>query len=113
MEDRTTASNPPPEGQDGTQSMIQIPVDRQRTALAGRIILIGALFSVISAISYVPLYLQTGDWQILLGVAGILLGALCLIPARSLVRRPLSRWHWCWSGRSREASLLAPFGSGC
>ena len=108
MEDRTTASNPPPEGQDGTQPMIQIPVDRQRTALAGRIILIGALFSVISAISYVPLYLQTGDWQILLGVAGILLGALCLIPARSMVRRGMIEASGYWV----LVALAVTFGTG-
>jgi GAF domain-containing protein/HAMP domain-containing protein len=64
------------------------PTPEERRAVAlGRMMLFGAVFAAISAGSFLVLYLRTGAWQVLVDVAGILLGALCLAPARWSARR--------------------------
>jgi GAF domain-containing protein/HAMP domain-containing protein len=108
MEDTTTASNSVPEEQAGPQVISLMPEDRHRAEMAARIILIGGVFSGIAMIPYVPLYLQTGAWQIIFGVGGIILGALCLVPARSMAKRGRVEASGYWV----LAALAITFGAG-
>ncbi len=62
--------------------------DQERRAVyVQRMILIGAVLAVVAIVSYVSLYLQTGAWQVLVDVASLLLGVICLIPAFVQARR--------------------------
>lgn len=61
--------------------------EERRSAVIRRVILIGAILSVIALAFYVPIYLQDPIWQVLADAAGIVIGLVCLGAAHWLVRR--------------------------
>ena len=81
MQDRETVPTQYPD--QGSQLVEQ----QRRVQLATRAILFGFVFTIIAALSYQPLYRQTGSWQILLAVGGIALGTLFLVPALQAARQ--------------------------
>jgi len=102
MQERETISTQYP--QQGSQQ----PDAQRRTQLAIRAIMFGFVFTIIAAVSYQPLYRQTGAWQILLAVGGITLGTLCLVPALRAARQGQLERAGYWA----LAAVFATFGIG-
>jgi len=88
-EGRGKSSAPPPvEGRSqNAQTLAQRFDEERRAALIRRVILVGTILSAIVIGLYVPLYLQTGTWQILADAAGLVIGLACLGLASWSVRR--------------------------
>jgi GAF domain-containing protein/HAMP domain-containing protein len=88
-EGRGKSSAPPPveERSQNAQTLAERFDEERRAALIRRVILIGTILSVIAIGLYVPLYLQTGTWQILADAAGLVIGLACLGLASRSVRR--------------------------
>lgn len=63
------------------------PETADRARAIKHLVLIGAIFGAVSLVSYVVVYTQTEAWQILVNMAGLVIGLLCLLPVRSRARR--------------------------
>jgi GAF domain-containing protein len=79
-----------------------------RAAALKRMILIGAVLAVIFIGSYVVLYMREGAWQILLDIAGLVVGIICLLPAYRLAARKRVDAAGYWI----LAALAIVYGSG-
>lgn len=84
---KSTAPPPVEERSQNAQTLAERFDEERRAALIRRVILIGTILSVIAIGLYVPLYLQTGTWQILADAAGLAIGLACLGLASRSVRR--------------------------
>lgn len=83
-------------------------VQDDRVVPVKRLIIIGAIFALISIATYIPIYTQTTAWQVLAFISGLSIGTVCLIPVFILTQREKidTAGYWCL------AALFIAYGVG-
>ncbi len=81
------AQYPVDETEQSEQVVAEVLDEQRRAASMERLVLFGAVGTVITFGFYLLLYFQSGAWQVLAEVGGVVLTAMCLASARWLIRR--------------------------